>query len=112
MLMSKAIPLLLSLVLAGCARVPSSPTFAFDRDGALFERLADDCLDGYLAWRPQTGVSLGLHQYDGRVTDLSRSSLDRELARLKSCQAQLGTLHPDQLSAPSARDLRLLHAAI
>jgi uncharacterized protein (DUF885 family) len=110
--MSKAIPLLLSLVLAGCARIPSSPTFAFDRDGALFERLADDCLDGYLAWRPQTGVSLGLHQYDGRVTDLSRSSLDRELARLKSCQAQLGTLHPDQLSAPSARDLRLLHAAI
>ena len=49
---------------------------------ARFTRLADEYIDGYLAWRPLVGTQLGLHAYDGRITDFSRASLDAERARL------------------------------
>jgi len=72
------------LLLAGCVQLPepSSPRM---KDGdAAFSRLADEYISGYLAWRPQTGTSLGFHEYDGKLTDFNRPSLDAELARLKS----------------------------
>ena len=76
--------LMLICLLAGCTRpapVPRSSTNEADAD---FARLADEYIAGYLAWRPQTGTSLGLHEYDGKVTDYSQASLSAELARLKS----------------------------
>ena len=48
-----------------------------------FGKLSDEYLNGYLAWRPQLAVSLGFHEYDGKVTDFSKTSLDGELKRLK-----------------------------
>ena len=49
-----------------------------------FAAIADDFLAGYLAWRPGTGIALGYHEYDGKVTDYNRASLEAELTRLKS----------------------------
>ena len=46
---------------------------------SVFVRLSEEFLDGYLAWRPQSGTYLGLHEYDGKVKDYSKSSLDAEL---------------------------------
>ncbi|MBI4585936.1 MAG: hypothetical protein HY717_18150 [Planctomycetes bacterium] len=56
---------------------------------AEFSRLVEEFLDGYLAWRPQLGTMLGLHQYDGKVTDFRRATLEAELARLKSFEEKL-----------------------
>lgn len=56
--------------------------------GSLFEEF----LRGYLAWRPQTAVSLGLHQYDGMSTDFSQPSIDAELRRLKDFEQRLAEL--------------------
>lgn len=79
---------------------------------AAFARLADEFVDGYLAWRPQRGTSLGLHQYDGRVTDLSRGSLDAEHARLQRFAAALAKLDHAALGAESRHRCRLIEAAI
>jgi hypothetical protein len=70
---------------------PSRESPAANPDVA-FARLADEFLAGYLAWRPQTGTSLGLHEHDGKITDYSRPSLDAELARLKRFDRRLEDL--------------------
>src|ERR1035438_7075223 len=77
---------------------------------AAFARLADDYIAGYLAWRPQTGTSLGLHEYDGKVTDYSQASLGAELARLKSFEQRLGQLDASHLSPQAFYDYRILRS--
>ena len=102
----------LSLVLlAGCARLePSaSPSASGDAD---FARVSDDFLTGHLAWRPQTGTALGLHEYDGKITDFSRASLDAERARLEKFDRVLARWPVKNLSAQAHHDLRLMQAAV
>ena len=104
--------LLLLLFAAGCA-APSRPSVSAGHDAdSMFAQIADAFLEGYLAWRPQMAVGLGLHQYDGKVTDLSRSSLDGELARLKRFDRQLAGLQTEALSQRAFYDYCLLRATI
>lgn len=77
-----------------------------------FQKLADDYIEGYLAVRPANGVYLGYHQYDGKVTDYSKASLDKELARLKNFDVQLSAIDTATLSTKAFYDLRILHAAL
>ena len=94
-----------ALWLAGCAQMRPSPD-------AEFRRVADDYLAGYLAWRPASGMTLGLHEYDGRITDFSRASLDAELRRLKEFDQKLAKLSPKKLTREAAFDYRVLQASI
>src|SRR5437870_4095417 len=104
--------LLLSFfLLVSCAHFPHSsrsPGF----DDAAFTRLAEEYVQGYLAWRPQTGTSLGFHQYDGKLTDYSQTSLDAELRRLKSFDRQLERLNVNHLGPQAFYDYRILRSAI
>ena len=77
-----------------------------------FNKLCEEFITGYLAWRPQTGTTLGLHEYDGKLTEYSRASLDAELARLKRFDEQLATLDEKSLSPQAHYDFRILQAAI
>jgi uncharacterized protein (DUF885 family) len=77
-----------------------------------FQQIADDFISGYLAWRPQTGTSLGLHEYDGKVTDFSKPSLDAELARLNQFDAKLSALDTNHLSGTDWYDYTILRNAI
>jgi len=108
-----AILALLSLCLqtACVSHQPSNESAASEAD-ATFTRLADEFLAGYLAWRPQAGTSLGLHEYDGRISDYGRASLAAELARLKSFDRRLDGLNFTALSPRSSYDYRILRAAI
>src|SRR6266446_4829749 len=105
--MNKWIVAACSLVLAGCSQVHQISSSQKDDDAA-FSRLANDYIAGYLAWRPQTGTSLGLHQYDGKVTDYARPSLDAELQRLKSFERRLSALNTAQLGEQAYYDFRIL----
>jgi hypothetical protein len=44
-----------------------------------YRTIAEEFLASYLSWQPQEAVSLGLHQYDGKVANLlanrSRASM-------------------------------------
>jgi uncharacterized protein (DUF885 family) len=108
----KTLLLLLALLLAGCAQPPKPAAAASNPDDTRFARLADEYLAGYLAWRPQTGTALGLHEYDGKVTDYSPASLAAELARLKSFDQRLGQLRTRRLSSQALYDYRILRGAI
>ena len=78
-----------------------------------FQKLADEYLSGYLAWRPLYAVALGFHEgYDGKTTDYSKASLDKELSRLKSFDARLASIDTAGLSSKDFFDFRILQAAI
>jgi len=109
--MKKYLLLLLSLVAGFQGLTSESSSGRIEADKA-FHRLADDYIAGYLAWRPQTGTSLGFHQYDGKVTDFGQPSLDADLARLHKFDEQLGALKTNGLSAKAFYDYRILRNAI
>ena len=98
----------LILVLAGFVHVSAQEADPDDR----FEKLADDYITGYLAFRPANGTSLGLHEYDGKITDFSRSSLRREHSRLERFERDLDAIPKDALSPRNFHDYQLLRASI
>jgi uncharacterized protein (DUF885 family) len=110
-IMKKVLFLLIPLaVLCSCDQTkPAQNSVSGD---AAFQKLADDYLSGYLAWRPAQGVALGFHQYDGKVTDMSKESLGRELGRLKDFDQKLGATDTLSLSPKVFYDFRILQSAI
>lgn len=103
--------LLVCVLLAGCARNSTLPGNETDPE-AVFQRLAGDYIAGYLVWRPQTGTALGLHEYDGRLTDFRLASLSGELRRLKSFDQRLASINPHQLSSHAYYNYRILRGAV
>jgi uncharacterized protein (DUF885 family) len=110
--MQRASWLVFGLLIAGCSAPLPAPRSAADDADAAFTRLADEYLAGFLAWRPQTGTALGFHEYDGKVTDFSKPSLNAELARLKAFEHRLGQLNTNHLSSQVSYDYRILGSAI
>jgi len=102
------------LVVAGCAHhpAPAPVPVSWASPDPQFTRLADEFVNGYLAWRPQQGTSLGLHEYDGRVTDFRGASLDAELARLKSFAQRFAALDKAAMTPDGRHQCRLLEGAI
>ena len=109
--MKKFLLLIPIAVLLGCEQKTQSITSPVSGDAA-FQKLADDYLTGYLAWRPATGVALGFHQYDGKVTDLRKESLGKELGRLKDFDQHLAATDTASLSTQAFYDFRILRSAI
>jgi len=103
--------LLAGLAGGGC-RTPETAGPTPGGADAAFNRLAEDYLAGYLAWRPQTGTGLGFHEYDGKLTDFGRASIAAELARLKSFAGWLAGVDVRQLSPGNSYDYRILEGAI
>jgi uncharacterized protein (DUF885 family) len=77
-----------------------------------FTSLAQEYLQGFLAWRPQQGTTLGLHEYDGKVTDFDAASLSTERARLRAFDERLGQIRPEDLSPQGLYDFKILRGAI
>lgn len=99
-------------MLVGCAGLTTEKSSTAANSDAEFTRLTDEFLTGYLTWRPQTGTTLGLHEYDGKVTDFGSASLAAELERLRRFDQKLAALPPKSLSPPALYDCRILQAGI
>jgi uncharacterized protein (DUF885 family) len=103
----------------GCALLTLAATFLLTVSGfALqtpdqeYEAIAEEFIKGYFAARPLLGTSIGLHEYDGKITDYSRLALDAELFRLKKFDDRLQKFDLAKLSQRQSIDLRILQAAI
>ncbi len=77
-----------------------------------FTSITNDFINGYLAWRPMLAVAVGFHEYDGKNSDYSKASLDKELNRLHSFKDKLEALDTAKLSAADFYDYRILLSAI
>src|SRR5438105_11094102 len=87
-------------------------SFAIQTPDAEYEAVAEEYIKGYFAERPLVGTALGLHEYDGKITDYSRLSLDAELHRLRRFDDVLAKFDPAKLSPRQSIDLRILQAAV
>jgi uncharacterized protein (DUF885 family) len=77
-----------------------------------YQSVAEEYIKGYFAARPLLGTSLGLHEYDGKISDFSRLALDAELSRLRRFDDRLRKFDLNKLSARQSIDLRILQASI
>jgi uncharacterized protein (DUF885 family) len=92
--------------------LPGAGSFAAQTADADYEAVAEEYIKGYLAARPLQGTALGLHEYDGKITDYSRLALDAELSRLRRFDDRLNKFDPTKLSPRQSIDLRILQAAV
>ncbi|HEU0011324.1 MAG TPA: DUF885 domain-containing protein [Verrucomicrobiae bacterium] len=104
--------LLLLACLSGDWSQPRVAAAATNQADVEFHQLADEFLAGYLAWRPGLAVALGLHEFDGRVTDYSRVSVNLERVRLANFDRRLARFPARRLSPREAYDFRILRSAV
>ena len=79
---------------------------------AEYETVAEEYVKTYLAAHPLRGTALGLHEYDGKISDYSRLALDAELSRLRRFDDRLAKFDPAKLSLRQSIDLRILQSAV
>src|SRR5881397_2746296 len=87
-------------------------SFATQTADVEYEAVAEEYIKTYLAAHPLEGTALGLHEYDGKITDYSRLALDAELSRLRRFDDRLTKFDPGELSPRQSIDLRILQAAV
>ena len=87
-------------------------SFGLQTPDSEYEAVAEEYIKGYLAARPLLGTAIGLHEYDGKITDYSRLALDAEFHRLQRFDDRLKKFEPDKLSQRQSIDLRILQAAV
>src|SRR5438876_4926357 len=92
--------------------LPMGANFAAQTPDAEYEAVAEEYIKTYLAAHPLEGTALGLHDYDGKITDYSRLALDAELSRLRRFDDRLAKFDPSKLSPRQSIDLRILQAAV
>jgi uncharacterized protein (DUF885 family) len=90
----------------------TAPAASTGSGDSAFKKMSDEFIAGELAWAPEGSVALGLHQYDGKLTDYSKTSLDGELARLKAFDHQLSSLDTATLSPAAFYDYRILQSGV
>ena len=96
---------LVGLLLAGA-------TFAAQTQDSEYEAVAEEYVKTYLAAHPLQGTALGLHEYDGKISDYTRLALDAELSRLRRFDDRLAKFDPSKLTQRQSIDLRILQAAV
>ncbi|MBA3273866.1 MAG: DUF885 domain-containing protein [Chthoniobacterales bacterium] len=79
---------------------------------AEFDKVAEEYIKGWLSAHPISATALGFHEYDGRINDFTRLSIDAELSRLKRFDERLKKFDPAKLGDRAAIDLRTLQAAV
>jgi uncharacterized protein (DUF885 family) len=92
--------------------LPCRNSFADQTADAEYEAVAEEYIKGYFAAHPLEGTALGLHEYDGKISDYSRLALDAELSRLRRFDDRLGKFDSSKLSPRQSIDLRILQAAV
>ena len=85
---------------------------AADSEDAMFDKVAEEYIQGYLSARPLQATRLGFHQYDGKINDYSRLAIDAEIARLQRFADRLQKFDATKLGPRASLDLRILLAAI
>jgi len=73
-----------------------------------FDQLERDVVDHFFELQPGYAVFLGLHQYDGRVPDLSRAATDAWVAKADTLLARLKAVGSAELAPARAIDRSLL----
>lgn len=110
----------LALLAGACAPAPSpapqaAAPAAVVADASAqqaYDRFARAFLDWYYAANPVRATSLGLHQYDDRLPDLSPAARERRIGELRAWLTRLAEIDRARLSGDAYFDYQLLDHAI
>jgi uncharacterized protein (DUF885 family) len=107
-----AIITLALVAICGCAP-HTQPAPATEDANAQLRKLADDYFDQvYFPYAPTDATVDGLHQYDAKLEDYSRASVDRESADLQKFEAEFDAVDASKLDLTSQGDLEMLKGNI
>jgi uncharacterized protein (DUF885 family) len=76
------------------------------------QRFLTEFTDAYLAFYPSYASGMGLHQYDGQITDLSPTSIASRVASLEEYRQRLAALDRSRVSPQEDLDLDLVGRSI
>ena len=101
------------LIAVPCYAAPidakKSMTQPSQQQNAAWHKLVDAYFDKvYLVYNPTAGTSAGLHQYDSKLENYSRASLDRQAAELHGYEAKVSAFPATDLSEWDAGDRAFL----
>jgi uncharacterized protein (DUF885 family) len=100
------VPVIFTIVAHGASGQEAKPV------EQAYHKLADEIVASHFEFNPAAAVELGFHDFDGKVINLSRASLDRRHAQLKDFRSRLTALDARQLGARLDLQRRLLLSAI
>ncbi len=89
----------------------SSKAFCQDPDPE-FEILMNKFVDEYLNFNPQTAVALGLHEFDGKISDYSIESFNKEIKWGEDYLKQLSDIDPSLLNRNNYINYKILKSEI
>lgn len=73
-----------------------------------FEKISNTFLSEYLQTNPESAVYLGLHEFDGKVSDYSVQGFIKQTEWLKSNKSKLETINPSELNSGNYVNYSLL----
>lgn len=77
-----------------------------------FDKLVDESFDSFYKYHPSNATADGFHQYDNKLEDFSRNSINSEIADLKHLLGKLQDFSPAGLSETSTGDREFLISKI
>jgi uncharacterized protein (DUF885 family) len=89
--------------LAACAHGTRGPP-----SSEAFAKFVDDYWDAAFTFAPSRATSIGFHQYDDKLDDLSRGRIEQRIADLKQLLSRLGALDRSKFSFDDAIDAEAL----
>ena len=73
-----------------------------------FDRLVDDFIQGYFAAYPVTATSIGAHEFDPALNDMSQEAIDAEIQRLHGFKDRIEAFPGHRLDRDDRIDLSIL----
>src|SRR5436189_3295423 len=77
-----------------------------------FAAFVDDYFDAFFEWNPSMATSIGFHQYDRKLENVSQSAIHRRIDRLNDLQSSLIRFRSEQLGADEAIDAEIIDSQI
>src|SRR5690348_3414841 len=117
--MVRRLPVAVVLVALACGSTPpkkkvvkAPPPPAGPTPDDLFTKAADTYYDEFMERSPTTAAGLGLHQYDGKLPDVSAQGIAARVEWLKQALSTFDGIDPRQLTELRAMEREALLASI
>jgi uncharacterized protein (DUF885 family) len=102
----------MAFLTALCAMISSSSLIAAEPAPRDFAGFVNDYYDALFAWDPTQATYAGIHDFDGRMPDLSATNYGRRAVALKKMQVRLQNLRAGKLNNSETIDAEILDMAL
>lgn len=106
------LPIVLVFTLISCNKKHENNDIASGSGDEAFLKLSEEYITKSLEWNPQSGVSLGLHEYDGKLGDFSKLNIDKRVTALKKFDQEFSAIDSTTLSKRNYYDWKIIKSNV